>query len=779
MRAESGFAWKYGWLLCIALLWPASVWAQQDENAAAVRALEREVASLSRDAEAARTSEQRTAVLARARDAHGKASALQDTLGAPVAEIEQRIAQLGEDAAESPDNAVRRQYVALNRELAARVALSRRTALAEVEALQTLNRLTGDQARAIGAELFERTESPLTADLWQRGGRALAKDLSGFLTPGGRPDRAGVLWLFAGALLVWSLLTWWLSAPIGRQMRRTMIWWTAKSPPREVRFHKALLALGTILVAVLAPAITATLLFAALQLARPSELLSQSAAIVTLSVMAALFARAVAWALFQPGHGDWRLVDVDDAGARQGVAAGSAIGWTMAVVLAVEATITRLELGDTSQLALHSALALLSAVLLAFALRAAGRIRRREGHVETPDAGSGIGLLTLCVGLGWLALAVLALAGMLGFVNFANRMSQWAVWGAGVIATTWVLMAFVDGACRLLATAGPGHRRSVATRRALEQAAVLLSAVARLLLIFLACGALLVPFGAGFVSVFESLGALADGFEIGGVTVSAAAVFRAALAFLVVVALVRFIRTWIVRSYLPTTTLQPDARDSVDKILRYVGLLLAVLWALTAFGVGMEKVAILASALSVGIGFGLQAITQNFVSGLILLVERPVKIGDWVKLNDVEGDIRRINVRSTEIQIADHSTVIVPNSELITKVVQNKTKGNSLGRAQILLSIPLESDLDAAIDVVAATLAADSEVLKTPAPGVFIDRIENGMAVLNCFVHVVSPRQAYGVRSRLIRATLRALKTHDIPVTLPPQQFVLTPAPPG
>ncbi|MET0328219.1 MAG: DUF3772 domain-containing protein, partial [Luteimonas sp.] len=476
----------HGVLLCIALLLPGIAAAQQDENAAAVRALEKDVAALSRDADAARTSEQRATVLARARDAHRKASALQDTLDAPVAEIEQRIAQLGEDAADSPDAAVRRQYVALNRELAARVALSRRTALAEVEALQTLNRLTGDQARAIGAELFERTASPLTPALWQRGGRALAKDLSGFLDPDDRPDRAGVLWLFAGAVLAWSLLTWWLSAPIGRQLRRSMIWWATRSPPRDVRFHKALLALGTILVAVLVPALTATLLFALLQFARPSELLTQSAAVVTLSVIAALFARAVAWALFQPGHADWRLVDVDDAGARQGVAAGSAVGWTMAVVLAVEATIARLELGDTSQLALHSALALLSAVLLAFALRAAGRIRRREVQAETPDAGSGIGLLTLWVGLGWLALAVLALAGMLGFVNFANRMSQWAVWGAGVLATTWVLMAFVDGACRLLATTGPGQRRSLATRRALEQAAVLLSAVARLLLIFLA-----------------------------------------------------------------------------------------------------------------------------------------------------------------------------------------------------------------------------------------------------------------------------------------------------
>ncbi|WP_312688339.1 mechanosensitive ion channel domain-containing protein, partial [Escherichia coli] len=77
------------------------------------------------------------------------------------------------------------------------------------------------------------------------------------------------------------------------------------------------------------------------------------------------------------------------------------------------------------------------------------------------------------------------------------------------------------------------------------------------------------------------------------------------------------------------------------------------------------------------IGFGLQVITQNFVSGLILLAERPVKIGDWVKLGDQEGDIRRISLRSTEIQVGDKSTLIVPNSELVTKTVRNMTMGNN------------------------------------------------------------------------------------------------------
>ncbi len=94
-----------------------------------------------------------------------------------------------------------------------------------------------------------------------------------------------------------------------------------------------------------------------------------------------------------------------------------------------------------------------------------------------------------------------------------------------------------------------------------------------------------------------------------------------------------------------------------------------------------------------GIGFGLQVITQNFVSGLILLAERPVKIGDWVKLGDQEGDIRRISLRSTEIQVGDKSTLIVPNSELVTKTVRNMTMGNNQGRIQIQFAVPPSTDV--------------------------------------------------------------------------------------
>src|SRR5690606_7483740 len=122
---------------------------------------------------------------------------------------------------------------------------------------------------------------------------------------------------------------------------------------------------------------------------------------------------------------------------------------------------------------------------------------------------------------------------------------------------------------------------------------------------------------------------------------------------------------------------------SASTLFGYAGGIVAVALAMSAAGIGLERIAWVASALSVGIGFGLQAVVQNFVSGLILLAGRPVKVGDWVSLGGVEGDIRRINVRATEIQMGDRSTVIVPNSEFITKVVRNVTMARPLGVVQV------------------------------------------------------------------------------------------------
>ena len=108
--------------------------------------------------------------------------------------------------------------------------------------------------------------------------------------------------------------------------------------------------------------------------------------------------------------------------------------------------------------------------------------------------------------------------------------------------------------------------------------------------------------------------------------------------------------------------------------------------AFTYLGLSLERLTIVAGALSVGIGFGLQSIVNNFISGLILLWERPIRVGDLVVVGDGEGYVRRINVRSTEIQTFDRSTLIVPNSNLISGIVRNRVRNDRVGR--VLVSVP-------------------------------------------------------------------------------------------
>ena len=210
-------------------------------------------------------------------------------------------------------------------------------------------------------------------------------------------------------------------------------------------------------------------------------------------------------------------------------------------------------------------------------------------------------------------------------------------------------------------------------------------------------------------------------------------------------------------------------QTSAATLLGYLGYVLAVSLSLSAVGIGLDRIAWVASALSVGIGFGLQAVVSNFVSGLILLAERPVRVGDWVSLGTVEGDIRRINMRATEIQLGDRSTVIVPNSEFITKTVRNVTHANPLGLVQLKLPMPLATPADEVRALLLGVFEAHPDVLDAPAPNVQLDGIDNGSLVFNATGFVASPRAAYGVRSALLFEALKKLAAANIELSRPPQ----------
>ena len=375
---------------------------------------------------------------------------------------------------------------------------------------------------------------------------------------------------------------------------------------------------------------------------------------------------------------------------------------------------------------------------------------------------SGVTLVLFAI---WLLLA-------LGYVALARLLASQLVWTGVVVAAAYLLFKFADDLCvALLSSRGTSGQRLQQSfelaPQTLDQAAVVLSGLSRVALFFYMVIALIAPLGTGPGELFQRSGKFGTSLKIGEFQLVPSALFGAVAVLVLGFIVLRLLKHWLDNSYLPSTTLEPGMRSSLTTLLGYVGGVLVVAVALSALGIGVERIAWVASALSVGIGFGLQAIVQNFISGLILLAERPVKVGDWVVLGTAEGDVRRINVRATEIQLGDRSTLIVPNSEFITKTVRNMTLANAEGRVLIRLPMPLTTDANRVRDVMLAACSAHADVLPAPAPSVSLEGIEGGALIFQAIAYVASPRLAGGVRSDLLFAMLDALKMAELPLSIP------------
>jgi len=212
------------------------------------------------------------------------------------------------------------------------------------------------------------------------------------------------------------------------------------------------------------------------------------------------------------------------------------------------------------------------------------------------------------------------------------------------------------------------------------------------------------------------------GIQVGGIHFSLRSIMLAALMFVIVLAVMRFFQRMLSTRVLPNTKLDQGLQHSVSAIFGYAGICLAILLAVSAAGLDLSNLAIIAGAISVGIGFGMQSIVNNFVSGLILLVERPIKVGDWIVVGADQGFVKDIRVRATEIETFDRSSVVIPNSELISNRVLNWTLKERSGRGIIKIGVSYGSDVDKVRDILFEMADKRREILTYPAPQVvFMD----------------------------------------------------------
>lgn len=232
------------------------------------------------------------------------------------------------------------------------------------------------------------------------------------------------------------------------------------------------------------------------------------------------------------------------------------------------------------------------------------------------------------------------------------------------------------------------------------------------------------------------------GFKIGNVTFSPADLVMAMIVFMLAMAATRVLQRVLVEKILPETRMEVGARHSLGAGVGYVGVVVAAALAVAVAGVDLTNIALVAGALSVGIGFGLQNIVNNFVSGLILLVERPINVGDWVVIGGKEGTVKRINFRATEIETFQRASVVIPNAEIISSSVTNWTLKDRMGRIEIPIGVAYASDTEAVKASLLECAKAHSKVLRYPEPHVLFRNFGDSSLdfELRCFTGDVTER---------------------------------------
>lgn len=711
--------------------------------------------------------------------AYRQASDASQQIHPTLLDLQTRQKELGETpegSEEAPIIAAERAR--LDSEHSALEAQARLASFVTLDASQALESIAAQRRELFQARLGQRSASVLSGAFWSdlasttpldtQRSRGLLAEVSAVAT-----QMSTLHWL---AALAWLVGMAGLSTVLGRLLRR----YSANQVPPG-RLRREVHAWSRILLAVIIPVLLVEGLVLGLSwITQLSSAGREFLAGLVGTVGFCGYIIGLGHGLLMPRKPSWRLLVLQNPTAialrHLPVWAALFIGLTwLAENLAVLASV-RLSI----IILIHSIAGLALILILGGVLTQLSRLRS-----HSPDDGPGTeptwlarllyrrrGLL---LALAWAALSISLVCLLIGYVALASFVLKQVIWSTVVLATAYLLSVTATDLARLpfwqnTADAEMGEKAP------LRPWLVLLAGIAQMSIALFTLLLLFAPYGQGPLDIYEHMERLRGGLSIGDIQLRPTAIIQGLLLFLLGIAAVKAAKHWLAQHFLPATRMERGMQASTSTLAGYVGYVIVVAASLSATGVGLERVTWIASALSVGIGFGLQAIVQNFVSGLIMLTERPVKVGDWVSLSGVEGDIRRINVRATEIQMSDRSTMVVPNSEFITKIVRNVTHANSMGRIQIKLPLPVDSEAATVRAMILEAFTSDAAILATPAPEVYLDDISSSALLFNGVAYVASPRGAYAIRSRILFDILRRLRAAGIPISTP-STMLLSPQP--
>jgi potassium-dependent mechanosensitive channel len=454
-----------------------------------------------------------------------------------------------------------------------------------------------------------------------------------------------------------------------------------------------------------------------------------------------LFFSGLGRAILAPDHSAWQLTGLDPASARALVRRITLFAASLAVAGGAVVLQSRMlsppELqavtGFASQLLATCALLLLLPAKLWRTLPAEREPPTDIGVGDSsanptaspaapaPDASQNSWVQLRFLG-GAVALAALG-ASLTGYHNLSIYVAMLSLAAVAVAG----MLLLVRGVARELLTMamereqGPVaevRRLLVRSEKGVEAAGWVGRVLIDVLLIALGAAVLLPLSGIDWSEIQGMYSTFMRGVTIGGVRLAPADMIAAFMLFSLAVMVTRYVQRVLDVRVLQRLQLDRGVQNSIRTGVGYFGFMMAMLVAIGALGLDLSNLALIAGALSVGIGFGLQNVVSNFVAGLILLVERPIKVGDWVIVGDKEGVVKRISVRATELQTFQRASVIIPNSELVSTSVVNWTFKDKFGRIDIKIGVEYGSDLKLVRETLLACAHAHPRVARMPGPQV-------------------------------------------------------------
>ena len=524
---------------------------------------------------------------------------------------------------------------------------------------------------------------------------------------------------------------WWvaflvvLAVVVGWNVRRLLLHWlgrdSAIESPTYVRRAVGALAVG------MARGIVPASLFAAFYfwIARPGSMITGLfAGVVSALLVSLLFfflTTAVMHAILAPERPAWRLTELDTRKARAisrrivFLAAVSAVDlflWSPHLDLRISPDLDALSVLVITTLEAIGILSLTPAWLWSTETEAAGDAAE-EKSPEAPAKRNHWHLTRRAVAVVSVA-SILAI--IVGYVGVGRFVVQKLLFSGIVIVPIMLLHEMLRELVEGLTKSEIVRQRLKVRQRTLSKVRFWMHTALDPLLLIVALLFLATIWGVPPDNVIRWTLAVIQGFTVGNITISPADIVVAVIVFFVAMAATQLIQRKLAEKVLPETKLDIGIQHSLSAGIGYAGVILAAILSIAIVGIDLTNFALIAGALSVGIGFGLQNVVNNFVSGLILLVERPIKEGDWVIVGDKEGMVNRVSFRSTELQTFQRASVIIPNADILSNAVTNLTHKDRFGRIEIAVGVAYGSDLERVSNVLLECAGAHRQILSYPPP---------------------------------------------------------------